>query len=133
MEAEKSVMQIYSYGYRNAVAIGSNSLSTTQCKLIVELQPTKIVFLLDKGLDLENTFANIERLQAYMRMSDAEVWYWNWHLSDLPDKSSPSDYGKDTLDKILTTQLQKYRKDDALSKSNGMLEQTAEDYLTLKL
>lgn len=133
MEAEKSVMQIYSYGYQNAVAIGSNSLSTMQCKLIMELQPTKIVFLLDKGLDLENTFVNIERLQTYMRMSNAEVWYWDWTLSDLPDKSSPSDYGKETLDEILATQLREYRKDDALLKSNGTSKQIAEDYLTLKL
>lgn len=110
-ESEKSVLQCYSYGIKSAVALGSNSLSDTQCKLLMSLQPKRIVFMLDKGLDLQNTFNNIEKLRRYTRMSDVTIWYWDWCKSELPDKSSPSDYGKEELMKIVEEQLYEARMD----------------------
>ena len=107
-EAEKSVMQAFSYGLRNAVAIGSNSLSISQCKLLMSLKPKQIIFLLDKGLDLKNTYLNIQRLKTFMAMTETTVAYWDWHLSDLPDKASPSDYGKDVLQYIVDNELKEF-------------------------
>ena len=107
-EAEKSVMQAFSYGFRNAVALGSNSLSPMQCKLLMELQPKRIIFMLDKGLDLKNTFADIERLKPFMAMKDIKILYWDWRKSSLPDKASPSDYGKDILKHIVDNELREY-------------------------
>ena len=109
LESEKSVMQCYSYGVRNAVALGSNSLSILQSKLLMSLQPKRIIFMLDKSLDLQNTVTNIEKLLPYMRMTDTQIWYWDWHKNkDLPEKSSPSDYGKDILQKIIDSELVQY-------------------------
>lgn len=105
-EAEKSVLQCHTYGFYNSVALGSNSLSDTQCKLLMGLQPKRIIFMLDKGLDIDNTMRNIEKLQLYTRMSDAQILYWDWHKNTvLPDKSSPSDYGKDILQDIINNEL----------------------------
>ena len=107
-ESEKSVLQCHTYGIYNAVAIGSNSLSITQCKLLMQLHPKRIVFMLDKSLDLKNTYINAERLRAYMVMQDTKVLYWNWHKSKLPEKSSPSDYGIDELQNIIDNELEVY-------------------------
>lgn len=107
-ESEKSVCQCHTYSIYNAVAIGSNSLSIMQCKLLMQLQPKRIIFMLDKTLDLKNTFINIERLRAYMTMQDTKVMYWDWHKSLLPDKSSPSDYGKYELQNIINNELEEY-------------------------
>ena len=110
-EAEKSVMQCASYGINNAVALGSNSLSQTQCKILLELNPKKLIFMLDKGLDLQVTIKNIKALQQYTRMSDVRIYYWDWTQSklDLPDKASPSDNGKDVLLNVLNNELVEYK------------------------
>ena len=104
-EAEKSVLQCYSYGIRNCVSLGNNSLSETQCRLLMELSPKRIIFMLDKGLPFDNTLSNISKLQKYLKMSDTTVWWWDWSSSSLSDKSSPSDYGKEMLMYIINNEL----------------------------
>lgn len=112
-EAEKSVMQCSSYGIYNAVALGSHSLSQTQCKMLMELSPKKIVFLFDKGLDLGETTKNIKALEQFTRMSDVQIYYWDWEKStvDLPEKASPSDCGKEKLKYILKHELVHYNEE----------------------
>lgn len=105
-EAEKSVLQCYSYDIHNCVSLGSNSLSATQCKLIMELNPKRVIFMLDKGLDYENTRANITKLSAYSRMFDTHFFYWDWKNNvTLPDKASPSDCGKNTLKEVMNNEI----------------------------
>lgn len=111
-EAEKSVLQCYSYGIRNAVALGSHSLSITQCKLIMELTPKRVIFMLDNGLEKNNTLANVNQLKMFTRMFDTEILWWDWSLAkNLPSKVSPSDMGKETLDNILNTQIRRIEND----------------------
>lgn len=108
-ESEKSVMQCYTYGFHNAVALGSNSLSTMQCKLLMGLSPKKVVFMLDKTLDLQNTYRNIEKLLPYTRMKDTIISFWDWRQNtSLPDKASPSDYGREILEQIINTEVVDY-------------------------
>lgn len=111
-EAEKSVMQCYSYGIRNAVALGSNSLSNIQCKLLLERNPKCIVFMLDNGLGFENIKKNAEKVLSYSKMRNIEVKYWDTSMTLLPDKASPSDYGADTLKEILNTELEVYSSEE---------------------
>lgn len=94
-EAEKSVMQAYDFGVRNCVALGSNNLSINQIKLLYFLQPKRVVFMLDKGLDYSQTYNNRDSLLKFCRMNEIEVYMWDWKNSDLSDKSSPTDYGED--------------------------------------
>lgn len=109
-EAEKSVLQCHTYGIYNALALGSNSLSDTQCKLLMGLQPKRIIFMLDKGLDIDNTLRNIEKLLLYTRMNDVQICYWDWILNTtLPDKASPSDYGKNVLQDIINNEIVEYK------------------------
>lgn len=107
-EAEKSVMQCYSYGIRNAVALGSNSLSDVQCKLLLERNPKSIVFMLDVGLDSDNIVKNAKKVLSYARMKEVQIKYWDTSMTLLPDKASPSDFGVNTLKEILETELEVY-------------------------
>lgn len=104
-EAEKSVMQCYSYGIRNCVSLGSNSISPKQCKLLMEFAPKRIIFMLDKGLDPDITKRNAKVLSAYTRMFDTQICWWDWTKSNLPDKASPSDYSIDTLKNIIDNEI----------------------------
>lgn len=107
-EAEKSVMQCYSYGIRNAVALAGNNLSNTQCKLLLERNPSTIVFMLDTGLDFEHIEKNAKTILAYSKMRNIEIKYWDTAITLLPDKASPSDFGAETLKEIIETELEVY-------------------------
>jgi len=101
-ESEKSVLQCASYGYNNAVALGSNNLSEQQAKLILQLNPEHVIFMLDNNLPLENTKRNIDMLRSVCTMRSLHISYFDWEeCLDLGEKCSPSDDGKEKLDDIL--------------------------------
>ena len=101
-ESEKSVLQCASYGYHNAVALGSNSLSEYQAKMILSLNPQKVIFMLDNDLPLNNTKRNIDMLRSVATMRDLQISYFDWtECLDLPAKASASDEGKEVLQYIL--------------------------------
>jgi DNA primase len=105
-ESEKSVMQAFSYGMRSFVGLGGNIVSDPQCKLLTELFPRKIVFLLDEGLDMDITTRNIERLQSFTRMLDVEIGYWDYKSSTVKQpKCSPTDLGEDKLKHVLHKEI----------------------------
>lgn len=109
-ESEKSVLQCASYGYNNAVALGSNNLSEHQAKLILQLNPEHIIFMLDNNLPLKNTKRNINVLRSVCAMRVLRISYFDWEeCLDLDEKCSPSDDGKETLDDI----LENYIKDES--------------------
>ena len=91
-EAEKFVMQCDSYGYRNAVGLGSSNLSIQQCKLLLSLNPSSISFMLDVGLDKGVLEKDMSLIKNYARMIDIPVYYWNG--KGFEDKMSPTDKGK---------------------------------------
>lgn len=101
-ESEKSVLQCASYGYHNAVALGSNSLSEYQAKMILSLNPQKVIFMLDSDLPLDNTKRNIDMLCSVATMRYLQISYFDWtECLDLPAKASASDEGKEVLEYIL--------------------------------
>ena len=104
-EAEKSVMQCYSYGIHNAVALGSGTLSRNQIKMLYEIQPTEIIFLHDVGYGKENIVKNIDNYRKLTRFSDARLGYWDWSKSGYTEKYSPSDLGKNELKRILDEEI----------------------------
>lgn len=108
-ESEKSVLQCASYGYHNAVALGSNSLSEYQAKMILSLNPQRVIFMLDNDLPIENTKRDIEVLRNVSTMRDFQISYFDWtECLDLPEKSSPSDEGKEVLEDILAENIKDY-------------------------
>ena len=114
-ESEKSVLQCASYGYHNTVALGSNSLSEYQAKMLLSLNPSRVIFMLDNDLPLENTKRNIDMLRSVATMRDLQISYFDWtECLDLPDKSSPSDEGKEILDNILKENIKETIVEDEL-------------------
>ena len=105
-EAEKSVMQCYTYGYRNAVALGSGSISRTQVRMLYEVQPSEVLFLHDVGFEKEQIIRNAEMYKNFGRFSETKVGYWNWEKSGYTEKYSPSDLGKKEFERILKEEIE---------------------------
>ena len=106
VESEKSVLKLDSWGYNNVVALGSNSLSTTQAKLLMSLNPRSVTFLLDKSLPLENTNRNAELLKTFCTMRQLKIYYWDWEDNiTLEDKSAPCDDTKTEFQYILKNEI----------------------------
>ena len=107
VESEKSVLKMDSWGYHNVVALGSNSLSPTQCRLLMSLNPRRIIFLLDKSLSLLNTKRNADLLKTFCTMKQVSIHYWNWTDNiTLADKSAPCDDSKTELEYILQNEIE---------------------------
>ncbi len=107
VESEKSVLKLDSWHYNNVVALGSNSLSTTQAKLLMSLNPKCVTFLLDKSLPLENTKRNAELLKTFCTMRQLKIRYWNWTDNlTLDDKSAPCDDTKEEFEYILNNEIE---------------------------
>lgn len=105
-ESEKSIMQLDTMGYHNGVALMSNSLSETQAKLLLALNPKRIIFMLDNGLDLNVTKRNADILKSFCAMRELEIFYWDWTESiDTNDKDSATDFGKEIFDYILESEI----------------------------
>ncbi len=107
VESEKSVLKLDSWGYNNVVALGSNSLSTTQAKLLMSLNPKSVIFMLDKSLPLENTKKNAELLKTFCAMRQLEIKYWDWTDNiTLDEKSAPCDDTKEEFEYILNNEIE---------------------------
>ena len=104
-EAEKSIMQCFSYGIRNCVALGSGSISRKQVRMLLELNPKKIIFMHDVGYDLENILRNINMVKNYSRFSEVELGYWDFFDRLYDNKVSASDLGKKELLRIMNTEI----------------------------
>lgn len=104
-ESEKSVMQCYSYGIRNCVALGSGTISSTQVKMLFELCPKKIIFMHDYGYKEEYILRNVEMVRRYSRFSEVLIGYWDFSGKKYKDKVSPSDMGREELLRIIRTEI----------------------------
>lgn len=104
-ESEKAVMQCFSYGIRNCVALGSGSISRKQVRMLLELNPKKIIFMHDVGYDLENILRNINIVKNYSRFSEVELGYWDFFDRLYDDKVSASDLGKKEFLRIIDTEI----------------------------
>ena len=110
VEAEKSCLQGYTFDYRNIVALGSNNLSEMQAKLILQLQPKRIIMALDEGLEFEQIAKNMDLLKSLATMRDIDILYWDSTMDiDIPLKASPTDMGKEKFEEIMQEQLVEYK------------------------
>lgn len=91
-EAEKAVMQAFSFGVRNCVSIGGATLSKEQCQLISYLNPKRVILMLDEGI-IDRVLENdCKELLRHSFMNKFEVCYWV-PSEGTPSKSSPTDLG----------------------------------------
>lgn len=105
-ESEKFCMQLYTMGIRNCVSIGSHTLSEKQAKLLLQLQPKSITFMLDEGLDLIETKRNADVLQSVSGMMQVEIYFFD-HTDCLAlgPKDSPSDHGIKVWNEIIENHI----------------------------
>lgn len=85
-ESEKGVMQLWSYGYRNCVAVGGHSISQQQQDLIIQSGAATIIIAFDKDVDEETVRKEAENLSLYRR-----VEYILDFNNILNEKESPMD------------------------------------------
>ena len=97
-------MQLDSYGYHNALALGNCNITDKQARIIKSLPVEKIILALDEGVDIEHILLQCEKLKGGIFNNSKEIWciYDNDH-SILPkgSKASPSDLGKENFEYLL--------------------------------
>lgn len=105
-ESEKSCMKAWSWGIKNTLAIGSNSLSPTQCKLLLQLQPKTIYLMLDSDLDLRETKKNADLIKSHAALRSVDIKFWDWRDNiELGSKSSPVDGTHEQFKYILEEEI----------------------------
>ena len=105
-ESEKSCMIAWGRGVKNTLAIGSNSLSPAQCKLLLQLQPKTIYLMLDSNLDLSETKKNADLIKKYAPMRSVSIKFWDWRDSlEVGEKSSPMDGSVESWNYILENEI----------------------------
>ena len=108
VESEKSVMQAFSFGYRNIVALGSSNFSERQLNLLLELGVTTIVYALDEGSDFIKVSNVLDRFKNYKdKVGFCYIKNYNRFISG--SKDSPTDNGKDVFMEILKNDLIQYK------------------------
>ena len=106
VESEKSVMQAWDFNVRNIVALGSHSISEKQARLLLQLQPKRIILAMDEGLEFDYIKRNADVIKNFYGMLSPEIWYWDSTIDiDVGFKCSPTDMGKRKFNEILNEQL----------------------------
>lgn len=105
-ESEKFCQQLYTMGIRNCVSIGSHTLSERQAKLLLQLSPKSITFMLDDGLDLSETKKNADMIKSVSSMKQIDVYFFD-HTDCLAlgHKDSPSDHGIEVWNEIIENNI----------------------------
>ncbi len=103
-ESEKSVMQCDSFGVHNAVALGGNSISTTQVEKLLKIGVEHFIIALDEGLDTEIIKKNIKTIKSCCFMRDIKIGFIldkdNKYMMK-GSKVSPTDQGGEIFKKLI--------------------------------
>lgn len=65
-EAEKGVMQLWNYGYKNAVAVSGHSISQVQLEKILKLEVDKVVIAFDQDIKESILLTEYEKLSSFV-------------------------------------------------------------------
>lgn len=105
-ESEKYCEQLYTMGIRNCVSLGSHTLSEKQAKLLLQLSPKSVTFMLDDSLDLMETKKNADMIKSVAGMRDIDVYFFD-HTDCilLGEKDSPSDHGIEVWSEIVENHI----------------------------
>jgi DNA primase len=72
-ESEKSVLLGDSLNYKNFLALGGNSISTTQVEQILKLGVNKIILCMDEGLDVSVIKRDIQTIKSMLFMRECKI------------------------------------------------------------
>ena len=105
-ESEKFCQQLYTMGIRNCVSIGSHTISEKQSKMLLQLQPKSITFMLDDGLDLVETKKNADIIKNTSPIFNVPIYFFDYRdCLELGAKDSPSDHGIKVWNKIIENNI----------------------------
>jgi len=97
-ESEKFALQLDTMGIYTGLALGGNSIHTPQIIHIINLNPKRLYFCYDEGLDEEVILNQIQKVKSMIKFFDIKIGY----IIDrknivLPNSSkmSPTDLGKE--------------------------------------
>lgn len=85
-ESEKGVMQLWDYGFKNAVGIGGHALSDWQLTLIMQTGANKVIIAFDKDVSENDVKLTAARVSAFR-----QVEYIIDKIGVLNEKESPMD------------------------------------------
>ena len=91
VEGIKSVMKLDQFGYHNAVAAETSTLSIYQIELLIRMQVRNVVIAFDKDVEMKKIQECVKLLKKF---TNVYVVYDRWNLLDAKD--SPCDKGIDT-------------------------------------
>ena len=103
-ESEKFVMQLDSYGYHNALALGNCTITEAQARIIKSLPVNKIILALDEGVNIEHLLAQCDKLEGGIFNNSKEIYcIFDNKNQIIPkgSKGSPSDFGKENFEILL--------------------------------
>ena len=105
-ESEKFCQQLYTMGIRNCVSIGSHTISEKQSKILLQLQPKSITFMLDDGLDLVETKRNADIIKNTSPIFNVPIYFFDYRdCLELGAKDSPSDHGIKVWNEIIENNI----------------------------
>lgn len=99
-ESEKFVQQMYSMGYRNALALCGDNVSDVQARYIKSMLCKRVVLALDEGLEEEFVRKQADKLLYKGNIWKSEIGYIYDKDNEIltkGGKESPSDKGKEAL------------------------------------
>lgn len=104
-ESEKSVMQSFTYGYKNAVALGGNSIHEQQINQLLKLNVETFILCFDEGLNKEvirNAILDIRECLFMKNDVKIKILYdKNNKYMKKDSKYSPTDLGKETFEHMI--------------------------------
>lgn len=110
-ESAKFTMQLDSLGIHTGLALGGNSIHNQQIKQLAWLNPKRIIFCYDEGLDEELIIKQVDKTKLLLKFFDIKVGYVSDKQNELMvkgSKVSPSDLGLNVFKK-LTTEFVEWR------------------------
>lgn len=108
-ESSKFSMQLDSWGIHTGVAVGGNSIHNQQIKQLSWLNPKRIIFCFDEGLDQELIQRQITKTKLLLKFFDIKIGYvWDKNNKILAkgSKNSPSDVGHEGFMELINNHVE---------------------------
>lgn len=99
-ESEKFVLQLDTMEIYTGLALGGNSIHTPQIIHIINLNPKRLYFCYDEGLDEEIILAQIEKVKTMIKFFDIKIGFIIDRKNLIipkDSKMSPTDLGKENF------------------------------------
>jgi DNA primase len=108
-ESSKFVMQLDSMKIYNSLALGGNSIHNQQIKQLSWLNPKRIIFCFDEGLEEELILRQIEKTKILLKFFEIKVGFVidrDHKILEKGSKNSPSDVGLDGFNELINNYVE---------------------------